>query len=614
MTSLEKRPNAAGDPASRLIFVAHQDDDTLFMHRDLRNQLDSGGAMTTVFVTAGDAGMDQRYWGARETGAKAAYSSMTGLNDWVDETVTLNVNGQSYALASSHLVERPDVRLYFLRLPDGPGGAGSATYGRQSLEKLWMRDIEVVNSVDTGTAYSRADVLNLMMGLMWEHQPDTVQIQDAYSRYASGEHSDHQHVARFSMLAHQFYEKDHELTAYIGYSSRFLDQNVTGEEYQRGYDAFNAYGAYDRRTWVGMTPDGDPVFHPSYPLYLGRQYTVDDFTTYWANDFAQQAGGWRVGNHLRLVADVTGDGAADIVGFGAADVWVGQSNLLGFDKARSWTAEFSRSAGWANHRHEREMADVNGDGRADVIGFGDDGAWVALSNGRGFDAARLWIDDYGHLAGRWRTTQHERALGDVDGDGLADIVGFGNRGIMVSLSTGEAFASAELWSSQPLFRVTNIDPTRHLRDVADVNGDGMADAILFADRGVLVALSNGEGFDPATLWIRNFGYEAGGWQVGQHERRLADVNGDGMADVIGFGHAGVMVSLSTGSGFGAARRWTTEDDFRAANWDPTRHLREVADVNGDGRADLIWFDDYGARVSLSDGTGFVTPSYDEFQF
>ena len=39
-------------------------------------------------------------------------------------------------------------------------------------------------------------------------------------------------------------------------------------------------------------------------------------------NFAYNAGGWRVDRHPRFLADLTGDGRADIVGFGDAGVWV----------------------------------------------------------------------------------------------------------------------------------------------------------------------------------------------------------------------------------------------------------------------------------------------------
>jgi hypothetical protein len=53
--------------------------------------------------------------------------------------------------------------------------------------------------------------------------------------------------------------------------------------------------------------------------------------------------------------------------------------------------------------------------------------------------------------------------------------------------------------------------------------------------------------------LRDFGYDAGGWRVEMHPRTAADVNGDGRADIIGFGSAGVITALSTGSGFNNAQ-------------------------------------------------------------
>ena len=42
--------------------------------------------------------------------------------------------------------------------------------------------------------------------------------------------------------------------------------------------------------------------------------------------------------------------------------------------------------------------------------------------------------------------------------------------------------------------------------------------------------------------MNNFGYNAGGWRVEKHPRFLADTTGDGRADIVGFGNAGVWVA------------------------------------------------------------------------
>ena len=99
------------------------------------------------------------------------------------------------------------------------------------------------------------------------------------------------------------------------------------------------------------------------------------------------------------------------------------------------------------------------------------------------------VDNFGYDAGGWRVDQHPRFLADTTGDGRADIVGFGNAGVYVSRA----------------------------------QADGT--------------------FGPVELLVTNFGYDAGGWRVDQHPRLLADTTGDGRADIVGFGNAGVWLPL-----------------------------------------------------------------------
>jgi hypothetical protein len=48
--------------------------------------------------------------------------------------------------------------------------------------------------------------------------------------------------------------------------------------------------------------------------------------------------------------------------------------------------------------------------------------------------------------------------------------------------------------------------------------------------------------------VSGFGYEAGGWRVDKHPRFLADLTGNGLLDIVGFGEDGVYVSFNIGSG------------------------------------------------------------------
>jgi len=83
----------------------------------------------------------------------------------------------------------------------------------------------------------------------------------------------------------------------------------------------------------------------------------------------------------------------------------------------------------------------------------------------------------------------------------------------------------------------------HPREMGDVNGDGMDDVIGFGYGGILVGLSNGVGFEPATSWTNDYSY-AQGWRMETYPRMVGDVNGDGMDDVVGFGYSGALVAIA----------------------------------------------------------------------
>lgn len=234
-------------------------------------------------------------------------------------------------------------------------------------------------------------------------------------------------------------------------------------------------------------------------------------------------------------------------------------------------SRFATSSSWATLLASQGAAfgDVNGDGLADLVARSIGGAvQVGLSNGSTFGARTTYTT--------W-SPSYSFALADVNRDGRVDIVGRSGTDVQVSLSTGTGFTSSTHWTSWA---------TAYDLQLADVNGDGRADIIGRSGTDVEVGLSTGTGFSTSTTWIT--------WLAG-FDASFADVNGDGLADIIGRSGNSVRVGLSTGSGFSAPTQWTT--------WGTTYDHR-FADVDGDGRADIIGRAGNDVQVGLSSGTSF----------
>jgi hypothetical protein len=263
--------------------------------------------------------------------------------------------------------------------------------------------------------------------------------------------------------------------------------------------------------------------------------------------------------------------------------------------------ELTLGQGWGAE-HPRMLADVNGDKRQDVVGFGRDGVWLATSPTDSFSAASM-LADFGYQSG-WRVTRHVRMLGDLNGDKLEDLVGFADAGVYRALSTGTGFGGATFGMADFGYN-QGWRLERHVRLLADVNGDGRKDIVAFGDEGVWTAVSTDSGFAAAQFVLAEFGYNQG-WRARRHPRFVADLNGDGYQDIVGFGEDLIYRALGGPTGFGNVRGVLRE--FVVDNGHPWRHYpdvlpsvwpRFVGDVNGDGLPDLIAFDKDAIKVACS---------------
>ncbi|CBS90968.1 calcium-binding protein [Azospirillum lipoferum] len=337
-------------------------------------------------------------------------------------------------------------------------------------------------------------------------------------------------------------------------------------------------------------------------------YMFDTMKTVFSGAFSVT---WNTQDHVpRLLGDVNGDGRADIVGFSSTSVQIALGRADGsFGPVQvAYNGEFTPTYGGWNSQNvnPRQLADVNGDGRMDIVGFASGVVRVAQGQADGtFATAQTALSGTLTSGTSWTSMgQYPRLLGDVNGDGRADIVGFSSTSVVTALGQADGtFGSVTLaynGSFTTGYGWTNNNDYPRL--LGDVDGDGMADIVGFGGNQVFVARGRADGtFAPMKVaYSDNYTKYTGGWTTqDQYPRQLADVNGDGRMDIVGFASNGAYVSFGQADGtFSRIRQGT--DDYGYGGWNTQNtYPRQTADVDGDGRADIVGFASNSVVVSRS---------------
>ncbi|MBA2660942.1 MAG: phosphodiester glycosidase family protein [Bradymonadaceae bacterium] len=249
-------------------------------------------------------------------------------------------------------------------------------------------------------------------------------------------------------------------------------------------------------------------------------------------------------------------------------------------------------------------SDIDGDGRADVCGRGPEGIECALSQGNGFGttiAGPTLRDSSG-----WAdpTNYSTIRMGDINGDGRADICARANARVNCWLSDGTGFPTRI--DGPALSNAEGFDDLKYFSTlrIADFNGDGMDDVCVRTADDFRCYPSTGTGFSPAVIGPPLS--DASGWGTPDNygSIRMADINGDGRADVCARANAGVRCWLSNGNGFPTRIDGPTWSN--ALGWNDIKHWSTIrmGDINADGRADICGRGPDGMICHLSQGNSF----------
>jgi uncharacterized protein (DUF2141 family) len=273
---------------------------------------------------------------------------------------------------------------------------------------------------------------------------------------------------------------------------------------------------------------------------------------------------------------------------------LGLLSLAGAAQAQIFTPTVLYSSGKNSHPYQVKIADVNADGKPDLLTANNGTGTVGVLLGTGTGTFPTVVT---YNAGPSPTSI---AVADVNGDSKLDLLTAATAGAGVLLGNGDGtFKSLTTYATS-----TGSSPTSVV--VADVNGDGKLDLLAanFGDSTAGVLLGNGNGtFQTAVT------YSIGG---GNHPLAIAvaDVNGDSKLDLLtaSSGISVGMIGVLLGKGNGTFENVANYSLGKVGHGTTLTGLA-VADVNGDGKPDVLASNSEDSMVGVLLGNGNGLFSY-----
>ena len=227
------------------------------------------------------------------------------------------------------------------------------------------------------------------------------------------------------------------------------------------------------------------------------------------------------------------------------------------------------------------FADITGSGTADlVVSSGSGTGYYANDPELGFQRRRELTS-----APTFSVADPDTRLIDLDGDGVSDLLSLRTRRPLAFFNREDGWGDAV---SLPPAAIPDVDFTNSRLRFVDMNGDGSIDLVLLKSRRI--------------VWWPNLGDGRWGEQQVMADtpefdvpRRdddvyLADVNGDGLADLILVGNGRVQIFINqSGSGFSSAIVLDRTPLIASGNF-------LLADMTGSGTSGLLWTSEGGGTT------------------